>query len=151
MSQAQKYLTQWTGQFGVAHELSRRGYVVAHTIGNAPGADLFCQSPAGVHFSVEVKTTSVRGFIIFQKHLVTAPAKSDRFFIVVYVPKDLSNAPQYFVLSSAELRRLYGKQKRIGAKKAALRERPYASFSPGIDYSLFLAGGFEGRWETLPS
>lgn len=63
-AQAGKHLTQWTGQFGVAHEMSRRGYVVAHTIGNTPGADLFCQSPTGKQFPVEVKTATTRTYVL---------------------------------------------------------------------------------------
>ena len=47
---------QWTAQFLVASELSRRGYTVSFTMGsNTPLADLMVASPQGEHFWIDVK------------------------------------------------------------------------------------------------
>lgn len=52
----QNYHVQWTGQYYIAYELSKRGYVASLTIGNAPEIDILARSPKGTPFSVEVKT-----------------------------------------------------------------------------------------------
>lgn len=51
-----RFQTQWSGQFGVAHEMTRRGYLVSFTMGNAPAIDLLCRSPKDQDFSLQVKT-----------------------------------------------------------------------------------------------
>ena len=35
-----RYCVQWAAQFFVAAELTRRGYIVSFTLGNAPETDL---------------------------------------------------------------------------------------------------------------
>ena len=57
---SKRYQTQWAGQFYVAAELTRRGYLVSLTLGNAPVVDLLVVSPDGEHFGVDVKGQSTR-------------------------------------------------------------------------------------------
>lgn len=52
---SKRYQTQWAGQFYVAAELTRRGYIVSFTLGNAPTTDLLARVPEGEAFSVEVQ------------------------------------------------------------------------------------------------
>jgi hypothetical protein len=52
---SKRYKTQWAAQFYAAAELTRRGYLVSLTLGNAPVADLLAVSPSGKHFMVDVK------------------------------------------------------------------------------------------------
>lgn len=61
-SQATRYKTQWSTQFFVAAELTRRGYLVSLTFGNAAITDLLVQSPRGVNFTIDVKGQSNRSF-----------------------------------------------------------------------------------------
>jgi hypothetical protein len=75
------YQTQWAGQFGVAHELTRRGYLVTFTTGNAPGDDLLCQSPSGVAFSIQVKSLSSKTYFLYQKSLEENPLLGYNFSI----------------------------------------------------------------------
>jgi hypothetical protein len=63
------YQTQWAGQFGVAHELVRRGYLVTFTTGNARDDDLLCLSQSGDAFSVQVKSLSSKTFFPCQGNL----------------------------------------------------------------------------------
>lgn len=154
-TQAAKHQTQWAGQFGVAHELSRRGYIVAFTLGNTPGADLLCQSPEGEHFSIEVKTTSDKNHVIFGKRLLSPELDKTRHFVIAHVPKLIPGkgavAPQYYVLNGEELQRLYAEGKRRSKEREALRKKPFAKFSPGIDFPLFVDGGFKDKWSSLPA
>ena len=61
-AQATRYKTQWATQFYAAAELTRRGYLVSLTFGNAAVSDLHVQSPDGVLFTVDVKGQSSRNF-----------------------------------------------------------------------------------------
>ena len=51
-SQPKKYKTQWTAQFFVAAELTRRGYLVTFTLGNAKDVDLLAVSPKARNFAL---------------------------------------------------------------------------------------------------
>ncbi len=65
-SQSKKYQTQWTSQFYVAAELTRRGYLVSLTLGNAPKADLLVVSPNEKTFKVDVKGQRNKSFWLIQ-------------------------------------------------------------------------------------
>src|SRR5690349_12310170 len=99
-SQATRYKTQWATQFFAAAELTRRGYLVSLTFGNAAVTDLHVQSPSGALFTVDVKGQSNRSFWIVQRR----PKNSNHYFVLVYLPPALAT-PRYFVLTSDELMR----------------------------------------------
>lgn len=92
------YQTQWAAQFYAAAELTRRGYLVSLTLGNAPVADLLVASPSGNSFKVDVKGLAIRNFWLVQRRI----PKDDLFYVFVYLPKS-SEAPRFFILSSKEL------------------------------------------------
>ena len=54
------YSTQWVAQFYVAAELTKKGYIVAFTLGNAPSTDILVSTPTENNFRVEVKGHSTR-------------------------------------------------------------------------------------------
>ena len=96
--QSKKYRTQWASQFYVAAELTRRGYLVSLTLGNAPVADLLVVSPARRQFWVDVKGQSTRNFWLIQRR----ERCEHLFFILVYLPKG-EDPPRFFVLSCTEM------------------------------------------------
>ena len=57
-----RFQTQWAGQFGVAHEMTRRCYLVSFTMGNAPAVDLLCKSPNDTTFSLQVKSLKAKNY-----------------------------------------------------------------------------------------
>jgi hypothetical protein len=142
------YQTQWAGQFGVAHELVRRGYLVTFTTGNAPGDDLLCLSPSGVAFSVQVKSLSDKMYFIYQKSLLESPPT--RFFVFVLVPPDCSQQPEYYVLNNIQFVRLAKEQEQILRELEKKRGKPYAKFAPGINYSTVARHDFRNAWGNLP-
>jgi hypothetical protein len=142
------YQTQWAGQFGVAHELTRRGYLVSFTTGNAPAADLLCESPSGYAFSVQVKALSSKTYFLYQSSLL-APYPN-RFFVFVLVQAPLSRTAEYFVLNSEQFRRLAEEQEQILRGLELTRGRPYAKFAPGINYSTIARHDFRDAWQNLP-
>ena len=146
-AQQRKYQTQWTSQFFVAAELTRRRYLVSLTFGNAKFADLIVETPNNRHFSVDVKGQSSKSYWIIKP---PENNRNDQYFILVYVPRDLTEPPQYFILSSNDMKEEL-KQSQEKSKQAEIkRGKPY---SPN-----FATGGmgwgqplkYEGQWGKLP-
>lgn len=71
-----RYRTQWTSQFYAAAELTRRGYLVSLTFGNAPVSDLLVRSLDDNQFSVDVKGQSTKNFWLIQRREVRLLAVS---------------------------------------------------------------------------
>lgn len=139
-----RYHTQWAAQFYTAAELSRRGYTVALTLGNAPGADLFARSPRGTDFVVQAKGLQRRGDWRMRQPRSTDPA----LYILVAVPageRAQAGKARFFLLSQAEVRA------RMGAYLRARRRRrtPKATWQPAIRWQD--ATPHENRWDKLPS
>ena len=136
------YQTQWAGQFGVAHELVRRGYLVTFTTGNAPGDDLLCLSPSGVAFSVQVKSLGTKAGFFFSKRLLVEP-KPTRFFVLAFIPRDLSQPSEYFVMNNKQLIHLEAEMKKKG------KRNPFKTIFT-IDYHLVASPDFRNAWGNLP-
>lgn len=133
-----RYRTQWAAQFFVAGELTRRGYLVSLTFGNAPVSDLFVRSQNGVQFTVDVKGQSKKNFWLIQ------PRKPDpnHYFILVFLPQ-VPQHPKFFILSSDELMK-----KREEYKQSVLLRRKYQDKTGGINWST--AFDYEDKWDVLP-
>jgi hypothetical protein len=82
----QTYHTQWAAQFAIAAELSRRGYTVALTLGNARALDIICTAPSGLTFRVEVKGTASRTFVRTGNKILDMDLQESLFMVVVLVP-----------------------------------------------------------------
>jgi hypothetical protein len=139
MTQKAKLSTQWSAQFYVAAELTRGGYLVSLTLGNARFADLLVVSPRGTQFMIDVKGQSTRNFWLIQRREET----KDRFYVLVYLPKG-GEAPTYFVVSCEELmaRR---EEYRLRIVESG---RNYDDRLGGINWAT--AFEWENRWDVLP-
>lgn len=135
-----RYNTQWAAQFFTAAELTRRGYLVSLTFGNAPTADLLVQSPAGVQFTVDVKGQSTKNFWLIRQ-IKPSP---DHYFILVYLPSDTQSNPRYFIVSSEELMK-----RREEYKQSVLPRGKYRDELGGIKWST--AFHYENKWDNLPN
>ena len=140
--------TQWAGQFGVAHELVRRGYLVTFTTGNARDDDLLCLSPSGDAFSVQVKSLSSKTFFPCQGNLLE-PNRT-RFFVFVVVPPDYSEPPEYFVLTNEQFIRLDKEQKQYVVELEEKLGKRRNNRWPGIKYSILARHNFRTAWDSLP-
>ncbi len=134
-----KYRTQWAAQFYVAAELTRRGYLVSLTFGNAPAADLLVKSPSGHQFTVDVKGQSTKNFWLIQNRL----PDPNHYFVLVYLPKE-SVSSQYFVVSSDELMR-----RREEYRQSVLPRGRYRDDLGGVNWSTVFA--YEAKWNNLPA
>jgi hypothetical protein len=141
-NQSKKYQTQWAAQFYAAAELTRRGYLVSLTFGNAPVVDLLVVSPNGKHFMVDVKGQSTKNFWLIQGR----EPDDDLFYILVYLSTK-NDYPDYFIISGSELmlkRNEYNEYKEhINAKSGKYRDD-----LGGINWSTCLP--YKDKWENLP-
>ena len=145
--------TQWAGQFGVAHEMTRRGYLVTFTMGNAPTADLLCKSPQGREFSVQVKSLKSKNYFLYQESLLTTNSNLCLVFVLVpdVVADNDPQPPEYFILNKEQFLRVVEEEKK--RLKAEVRKRgcPFAAFSPGIIYHTLNKDEFRNAWCNLPA
>ncbi len=145
-AQTRRYQTQWSSQFLVAGELTRRGYLVSLTFGNANFTDLMVETPKNQHFSVDVKGQSTKNFWIIKS---PEGDRNDRFFILVYVPRDLTKSPQYFILSSTDMKEEL-KQNREKVRQAEDKRRePYSPKFPPDGLAWDQPLKYEGLWDKL--
>ena len=145
--------TQWAGQFGVAHEMTRRGYLVTFTMGNAPTTDLLCKSPHGVEFSVQVKSLRSKNYFLYQDSLLNT--SSNLYFVFVLVPTTIGfnnlNPPEYFVLNKQQFLKAVEEEKNRAIEEEKKRGRPFAKFSPGINYKTINKDEYRNAWQNLPA
>jgi hypothetical protein len=121
------HYTQWAAQHYVAAELSRRGYLVALTLGNAEATDLMAISSRGSRFSVEVKGLRDPNPWLFRR---TRRHRAD-FVILVHITK-APEPPVFYVLSRRQAQHIF---------------RPDPTW-PSLSWSD--TERYEGCWSTLP-
>lgn len=144
-----RYTTQWIGQFAVASELTRRNYLVSLTHGNAPIRDMLCQSPNGANFTIQVKSLTTKTYFPFQDNLINNKF-SDLYLFFVYIPEDLSQSLEYFILSYDKFLAIWKEEQKKWAEKEKLRAKPYAKWSNGIQYKTLLKSSAKNDWSALP-
>jgi hypothetical protein len=111
------------GEFLVAGELLRRGIMAAVTYGNAKKADVVAFHE-GRSALLEVKSTSEAKWVLGG----TLPQESASLWVLVFLPPDVGQAPQYFVLTSAELRNAVApRHESYRARYLAKHGRDYAA------------------------
>ncbi len=96
--QSRKHAIGIAGEFLVAGELLRRGIMASVTYGNAKKADVIASNES-LAVPIEVKSTSAGKWV-----LGALPEASTRVWVLVHLPADVAQSPEYFVLTSKELR-----------------------------------------------
>jgi hypothetical protein len=147
-AQSRRYQTQWACQFLAAAELTRRGYLVSLPFGNARFTDLMVETPNDRHFSVDVKGQSTKSWWIIKP----PEPDNDGYFILVYVPQDLKQAPSYYILSSkdmsAELEKSQEKARQLEEKRGKPFSKKFAPGKGGMDWNQL--DKYKDRWDILP-
>jgi hypothetical protein len=146
--QGTRHQTQWSGQFGVAHEMARRGYLVAFTMGNAPTVDLICISPNKQEFSVQVKSLRSKTYFIYQESLLSP--EPNLYIVFVLVPEAPLKPAEYFVLNNTQFLSIVKEENERLKEAEKVRGKPYAAFSPGINYTTLNRDEFRNAWHNLP-
>ena len=99
---ATKNTTHLAGEFLVAGELSRRGYPVSITMGNAKSVDIYAESMKGV-VKIDAKAGRAKGNWPITKDSV----QHDVFYIFVHLGTDIqignNMSPEYFIVTGKEI------------------------------------------------
>ncbi len=146
-----KQLSGIAGEYYVAAELSRRGYLAAITLRNSDGVDILVSNESGEKtFSVQVKTTqNKRKWILGKK--VEEDKAVNKFYVFVNIPNDLNSLPEYYIVKAIDLsKNIYeghrnwlkepGKNGRIRKDSSARQFDPrYSSDSQLLDWERLLS------------
>ncbi len=94
--------TGLSGEYFVAAELFRRGWLVGLTIGNAKSIDLFAEKQDKL-ITVQVKAIYKRKNVGWP--LMTGQIKDGCFYIFVNLNADIMGHPDYYIATSTEVRK----------------------------------------------
>jgi Holliday junction resolvase-like predicted endonuclease len=98
-----KQISGIAGEYYVAAELSRRGYLAAITLRNSEGIDILVSNIEGSKLvSIQVKTTQNKEKWILSKKIENEKSKN-KFFIFVKIPNDINSKPEYHIINSEKL------------------------------------------------
>ena len=131
----QKNTTHLAGEFLVAGELSRRGYPVSITMGNAKSVDIYAETTAGV-IRVDAKAGRSKSNWPIAKENIS----EDQYYIFVYLQTEKrigkNEPPEYFVVTGSEIL----SNNLIKAWKTR----------QGIPYSTLSTDKYRASWNKLP-
>jgi hypothetical protein len=132
---ATKNTTHLAGEFLVAGELSRRGYPVSITMGNAKSVDIYAESEHGV-LKIDAKAVRAKG----NWPITSENVQADLFYIFVHLQTekqiDANLPPEYFIVSGAEI-----------ISGGLIRTR---GIRQGIRYQSLNTKAFRENWSKLP-
>ena len=101
MAAIAKVSTGLSGEYFVAAELYRRGWLVGITVGNAKAVDILAEKD-GLNISIQVKAIYKRKNVGWP--LMTEQIKDGCFYIFVNLNADKMAMPDYFIATSEEVR-----------------------------------------------
>lgn len=103
MAKLARTLSGIAGEYYVAAELSRRGFLAAITLRNSDGVDILVSNFSGNQlFSVQVKTTQNK-FKWLLNVKVENEIVENKYFIFVNMPANLNDHPKYRFVKATEL------------------------------------------------
>ena len=123
------------GEFLVAGELSRRGYPVSITMGNAKAVDIHADTSERGTIKIDAKAGRAKG----NWPIANSSVQEDLYYVFVYLQTEnkikTNVPPEYFVASGKEIKTLI--------KTWKTRQ--------GIPYKTLNTGEYRERWDKLPS
>ncbi|HYC59000.1 MAG TPA: hypothetical protein VEK79_05475 [Thermoanaerobaculia bacterium] len=141
------------GEYYVAAELSRRGYLASITLRNSRGVDVLATNrDATKSVAIQVKTNQ-RGLAewILNEKVETMPSGADLpenlFFVFVNLPPD-GEPPSYHVISRREVARIVREGHAAWLATLGRGGRPRAANNP-IRKFKDAAGTYRDRWDLL--
>jgi hypothetical protein len=143
-----RVLTGVTGEYYVAAELSRRGYIASITLRNTKGVDVLCSNDdasKSVGIQVKARTGLQRSWILSQKG--EDYYADTLFYVFVNVSEDPKQPPEFTVVPSKVVADYIRKHHRAwleGIKKDG-QPRKDSSMRKFDDPS----GRYLGRWDLL--
>lgn len=138
-SSVEKYKLSMAGEYGVCAELSKRGFDVSITMGNAKAVDIFVVIGTVLR-RIEVKTTRSTKFVtnFFQKYFNPSQSHPD-YWVLVHI--DSNNNSRFFVLTHQEMGDVQMQRNRMNS---------WLQNSGGVDNVLLKhVIGFENQWDKI--
>lgn len=146
-------LTGVSGEHFAAAELSRRGFLVTLTRGNAPGVDLLAYHPESQKtVAIQVKTAlgskQRRGQWIMNQKDEDEGAVRSHAFIFVYLPAQPDQSPEYTIVPSQTVAKKIHDDHRAweGTPGAKGQQR---STKNTMRHFKDPASEFLGKWDTI--
>ena len=133
---ANRNTSHLAGEFLVAGELSRRGYAVSITMGNAKAVDIHADTSERGTIKIDAKAGRAKGNWPIAKSSV----QEDLYYVFVHLQtknKIERNPPEYFVASGKEI-----------LSKDLIKTWKTRQ---GIPYKTLNAREYRERWNKLPS
>ena len=127
-----KNTSHLAGEFLVAGELSRRGYPVSITMGNAKSVDIYADTREGV---IRVDAKASRGKSNWP--IAKSSVNPDVYYIFVYLQTTNEKPPEYYITSGKEI-----------ISKNLIKTWKTRQ---GITYSDLNRGGYKEAWDKLLS
>lgn len=137
----------------------KRGYEIYMTESNAPRSDLYCTSPEGTEFDIQVKGTSSAKTGVFIQGTFFKENRKNLFLIVVETRLDQPSEPfRFFILSleeaKAEHNKLYADRIDKDGRPLTKKGRPFSLNPDGTVKGEGLTWGsiknYEKQWDKLP-
>ncbi len=102
-TQNEKYQLSMAGEYGVCSELSKRGFDVSITMGNAKATDVLIFMENNTFRRIEVKTSRNTRFVtgFFQKYFDKDQPIHPDFWILVQI--DTENVSHFYILTHEEM------------------------------------------------
>jgi len=157
------YLTKQTGEYIVAAELSRRGFIATTFTGNVPSYDIVAVDDRGGHALVQVKAIAGTSWQLnigqFANVTFDGPKQiiqgqlddpyPDLICVMVQIaPPDSGRADRFFVLPWRELGQiLIAGHSKFLAKHGGVRPRKPESLHTAVQPKALAR--WEGRWQVL--
>lgn len=136
-----------SGEYFVAAELSRRGYIASITLRNTKGVDILCSNTDVTRqFGVQVKTNrrSNREWILNSK---SEEYFADNLFYIFVNLHGTKKAPDYFIVPSAEVAR-YTKESHIAWRDTSGRNGRVHNDTTMRKFADF-DGKYLNKWDSL--
>jgi len=146
-------LAEWVALYHAARELSRRGFVVGHTLRNMPMVDLTATKD-GRTITIDTKG-STQPHWMTQNLLKGGRETPNHFVILVYTPPPPRNAsgndrlpePRAFVLRGADAVRITKETVRLGLER--WKSVVVGAYLANKDPRYPTVSEFEDRWDLL--
>ena len=157
------YLTKQAGEYIVAAELSRRGFIATTFTGNVPSYDIVAVDEVGGHALVQVKAIAAASWQLNVGHFADIEFEGRKQIIrgqlddpypdlicvmVRIAPPDSGRIDQFFILTWRELGRIViAGHERFLAKHGGIRPRSPESLHAAVQMDALTR--WEGRWDVI--
>ncbi len=136
-----------SGEYFVAGELTRRGFIASITLRNSEGIDIICTTPDSARqISIQVKTSKINkpSWILNKK---SENKHSKNFFYIFVIIPNITSKPEYYIVPSKNVSDFISKSH----KNWLSGKKKNGGFRKDTNMRVFKDGenNFKDRWDLL--